>query len=241
MKKIEIILAESDPAHAAIIRSNIDNNFQGATQIVNDYLRLLKAVVQHKPQLVILGRFDVFNYFELGEQLHQLQKNLQIVLLFRGVVTASYHKTLQDSGIMVITAEDYEKLNQLLSTLDRPIDLPQITGEIMLVILQEIVSVSSKDFGSLALGNYLRKTHRQVLAESLFFQNWSADHFGKIGCDESILKQELTDEEVQVIRLWMQKFIEECERTKVGFRETIEESNISLKTKYFLGAEFKIR
>jgi hypothetical protein len=234
MKKIEVVLAESDPAQVVIIRSNINNNFQNIIQVVKDYSGLLEAVAQNKPQLVILGRLNVFNYFELGEKLHKLQDNLQIVLVFREAVISSYNKALRDSGIMVITTEDYEKLDQILSTLDIPIVLPQITGEIILTILDEIVATSSKYFGTLSLGNYLRKAHAQVLVESLFIQNWSADHFGEIGCHESILNRELTDEEVQVIRLWVHKFIDECERTKVDFRAILEESNISLTAKYFL-------
>jgi hypothetical protein len=105
----------------------------------------------------------------------------------------------------------------------------------LLEILREIVAISSEHFGSLALGNYWRKAHAQVLIKFLFIQNWSADHFGKISCNESILGRELTDEDIQVIRLWVQKFIEECERTKVDFRETLDDSNISLMAKYFLG------
>jgi hypothetical protein len=106
----------------------------------------------------------------------------------------------------------------------------------LLTILQEIVAISSEHFGSLALGNYWRKAHSQVLGESLFLQNWSADHFGKISCNESILERELTDEDIYVIRLWVQKFIEECKRTKVSFREILDDSNISLMAKYFLGS-----
>lgn len=104
----------------------------------------------------------------------------------------------------------------------------------MLVILQEIGSASSECFGSLVLGNYWRKAHTQVLVESLFIQNWSANHFGKIACHESILERELTNEDIQVVRLWVQNFIEECERTKVDFREILDNSNISLMGKYFL-------
>jgi hypothetical protein len=105
----------------------------------------------------------------------------------------------------------------------------------VIVILHEIISVSGKHFGSLALGNYWRKAHMQILDEAPFIKNWSADHFGKISCHESILEQELTDEDIQVIRLWVQKFIEECERAKVNFREILDESNISLMGRYFLG------
>jgi two-component SAPR family response regulator len=84
MKKIEIVLAESDPTQVAIIRSNISNDFQEIIQTVKNFSELLEAVIQNKPQLVILGRLDKFNYFEIGKDLHEIQKNLQIVFIFRG-------------------------------------------------------------------------------------------------------------------------------------------------------------
>ncbi len=105
----------------------------------------------------------------------------------------------------------------------------------VLIILQEISTIGSKHFGSLALGNYWRKSHTQVSIKSTFIQGWVADHFGKISCNEIILERELTDEDIQVVRLWVQKFIEECERAKVNFREILDDSNISLMGKYFLG------
>lgn len=84
MKKIEIILAESEPTQVAIIRSNINNDFQNIIQTVKNYGELIEAVVQNKPQLVILGRLDKFNYFEIGQELHKIQNKLQIVLILRG-------------------------------------------------------------------------------------------------------------------------------------------------------------
>jgi two-component SAPR family response regulator len=84
MKKIEIILAESDPTQVAIIRSNISNDFQNIIQTVKNFSEILEAIVLNTPQLVILGRLDKFNYFEIGKELHKLQHNLQIVLIFRG-------------------------------------------------------------------------------------------------------------------------------------------------------------
>ncbi len=84
MKKIEVILAESDPKQVAIIRSNISNDFQNIIQTVKNFSELSEAIIRNKPQLIILGRLDKFNYFELGKELHELQNNLQIVLIFRG-------------------------------------------------------------------------------------------------------------------------------------------------------------
>jgi hypothetical protein len=55
MKKIEIVLAESDPTQVAIIRSNINNDFQNIIQTVKNFSELLEAIVRNKPQLVTDG------------------------------------------------------------------------------------------------------------------------------------------------------------------------------------------
>lgn len=224
MRKIEIILVESDSNQVAIVRSNINSEFQDMIRVVDKYSNLLQAISEDRPQLVILGRFDKFNYFEIGDKLRKIQANLQIILTSRDeIVIDSYRKALQDTGVTVIAFGEYEKLNQILDKLDRPISVdlgkPSITGKMMLTVLQEIISISSQHFGPLALGNYWRKSHAKVSTEFPSIQNWSVDHFGKLSCNESILGYELTDEDVQALRLWAQKFIEECERANSNFRK----------------------
>jgi hypothetical protein len=239
MKEIEIILVESDFNQVATIRSNINSEFQDMIRVVKNYSNLLQAISEDRPQLVILGRFDKFNYFEIGNNLQKIQANLQIILISRDtIISDSYREALQATGVKVLASGEHEKLNQILDKLDRPISIdlskPSINGEMMFAVLQEIISISSQHFGSLALGNYLRKSHTKVLIEFPSIQNWSVDHFGKLSCNESILGDELTDEDIQALRLWVQKFIEECERANSDFRKILDNSNTSLVAKYFL-------
>ncbi|PSB52937.1 hypothetical protein [Chamaesiphon polymorphus] len=130
--------------------------------------------------------------------------------------------------------KEHERLNQILKTVERPIDLPIFTGEMVLATLQQIVSISNDHFGKLAQGNYWRKAHDRVIDKYPSVRSFSADHFGKISCDRDLLERELTDADIQGLRLWVQKFIEECERSNRNFRDILHNSNISLSATYFL-------
>jgi hypothetical protein len=110
----------------------------------------------------------------------------------------------------------------------------KISGRMMLAALEEIVIFSNNYFGPLAQGNYWRKAHERCSAESPFIQNWSADHFSKLSCHESILERELTAEDIRSLRLWVQFFLEECERIILDFRSILNNSDLSPIAKYLL-------
>ena len=106
----------------------------------------------------------------------------------------------------------------------------------MLSILQEIMSIGNKHIGISLMGNHWQKTHQNVSATFPALKNWSVDSFVKISCSESILLQELTDEDIQGLTLWLQQVIEEGERINPDFRKILNNSSTSLLAKYFLEA-----
>ncbi len=111
---------------------------------------------------------------------------------------------------------------------------PEITGQIMLEGLQEIVAISSNYFGTLAQGNYWRKAHGRIVDKFPLISNWSADHFGKISCDEKVLTQQLTAADIQALRAWSQSFIKECERIIVDFGVVLNNAALSASAKDLL-------
>jgi CheY-like chemotaxis protein len=111
---------------------------------------------------------------------------------------------------------------------------PEIMGQVMLSSLQEIVAISSNYFGTLAQGNYWRKAHAKIGDEFPLIANWSADHFGKISCDQKILTQQLTAADIQTLRVWVQNFINECERIIVDFGVILDNADLSASAKDLL-------
>lgn len=238
-----IVLAEADFAETAKIRSHIAAEFQAGIAIASNYQQLLATVERESPQLVILGRIDNFNYFEICEECHSRQADLPIVMLSKQkAIGSSFIDLLQSYGLTDIITEDYSKLNKLLRQIapkpvaQKPPQPPQPvaeakapipTGEILLAALIEIVAASNNYFGALAQGNYWRKAHERVVRPLPLLQHWSADHFGKIHCDEQTRTRSLDREDLEALRMWVQNYIEECERTIVDFRSILKSAELS--------------
>jgi hypothetical protein len=230
-----ILLAESDPLEMARIRLNIDLEFRNRIKVIKNYNELLINIVKETPQLLILGKIDQLNYFQICQECHKVRKGLPIVLLSRQeVINESFYQVVKGYGVTDIISNDFVKLNQLLQALklqEKPTDTlpaePVATGKMLLAGLEEIVAASNNYFGALAQGNYWRKAHTRVASEFTFIQLWSADHFGKLNCDASILEKELLDEEIQSLRVWVHFFIGECERIIVDYQTILSDSALS--------------
>jgi hypothetical protein len=264
-----ILLAESSLVEIERIGSTIDPEFRPIIKIAHNYHELLESLIQERPQIVILGRIDIFNYLEICQGCHKIREQLPIVLLSKQeVISDSYRQLVKTCGLTDAITHDPVKLNQLLLTLtlhktidypsieepfelitgDEPINQridnkllelavdelssqqllePLLTGRMMLAGLEEIVAISNNYFGPLAQGNYWRKAHACIIDEFPSIENWSADHFSKLSCNDNILDRELTTEDLQSLRIWVQFFIKECERIIVDFKAVLNQSAIS--------------
>lgn len=243
---IQILLAESDLVEIARIRSNINLEFQAGITIVNNYDNLLARIATKKTQILILGRIDRTNYFEICQDCHKIQENLPIVLISRQkIIDDCFRQLARGWGAIDSITNDPIELNRLFQSLDRSIvqessnesepELePIVNGQTILIALGEIATIGNNYFGPLAQGNYWRKAHDRIVDNFPFISNWSADHFGKISCNQSILVVELTAEEIQILRAWVHFFIEECERIIIGFGEIVNKSDISATAKDLL-------
>jgi hypothetical protein len=237
-----ILLAESDPLEMARIRLNIDLEFRNRIKVVKNYNELLLNMVKEIPQLLILGKIDQLNYFQVCQECHKIHQDLPIILLSRQeVINDSFYQVVKGYGVTDIISNDFAKLNQLLQALDLrqyPTDFieksPLVTGQMLLAGLEEIVAASNNYFGALAQGNYWRKAHAQVANEFPAIQLWSADHFGKLSCDAGILEKGLTEEEIQTLRVWVHFFIGECERIIVDYGTLLNNLALSPTAKNLL-------
>jgi hypothetical protein len=216
MPSIQVVLAESNPVEVDRIRSNVDREFQAGISVAHSYDELIAQITEELPQLVLLGRIDRFNYFDICKDCHEIREKLPIFLISReDKISDSFLKLAQTRGLTDIIEPDPVKLNLLFQSIGRPC-LPQISepsfglpiiGQTMLSWLEEIIVISNNYFGPLAQGNYWRKSRAQIVDEFPFVSNWSVDHFSKISCEESVLHRELTDEDIQSLQVWIRMFI----------------------------------
>jgi hypothetical protein len=244
LPSIQVVLAESNPFEVDRIRLNVDREFQAGIRVARSYDELIAKISEESPQLILLGRIDRFNYFDICKDCHEIREKLPIFLISREeTISASFLKLAKTRGLTDIIEPDPVKLNLLFQTIGKPAYLPQISepsfglpivGQTMLKWLEEIIAISNDYFGPLAQGNYWRKSRERIIDEFPFVSNWSVDHFSKISCDESILQRELTDEDIQSLRVWTCMFIEECERIITDYRSILNNSNLSLLAKDLL-------
>lgn len=244
LSPIQILLAESNPVEIERIRLNAGWEFQAGIKVATSYKDLIEQITQEPPQLVLLGRIDRFNYFDICKDCHKIWGNLPIFLLSRQeIISDSFLKLAKTRGLVDIIDPNPVKLNQLFQTiakLPKPAQSihqslePRIVGKMMLAALGEIVMISNNYFGPLAQGNYWRKTHTQIVDEFPFLSDWSADHFSKISCNENILEYELTDKDIESLRIWVQIFLKECNRIIVDFGSILNNYDISPLAKNLL-------
>lgn len=237
LPSIQVVLAESNPFEIDRLRLNIDREFQAGIKVVKSYDDLIAKITEESPQLVLLGRIDRFNYFDICKNCHEIREKLPIFLLSREeTISDSFLKLAKSRGLTDIIDPDPVKLNLLFQTIDRSsiyrlqigepsIDLP-IVGQTMLIWLEEIITISNNYFGPLAQGNYWRKSRAQIIDEFPFVSNWSVDHFSKISCNENILNQELTSGDIQSLQVWVRIFVKECERIIIDFRSILNNSDL---------------
>jgi hypothetical protein len=257
----QILLAEVDSVEVTRIKSSIDLKFKDRIRVVKSYEEILESIAQEKPKLLILGRIDKFNYFDTCKGCHEIWEYLPIFLLSRQeIINESFLKLAKSRGLTDIINLDSTRLNQLFETVDNSVDLQSvdsppenirqqqtepaplessatvtgITGRSLLGCLGEIVMISNNYFGPLAQGNYWRKAHGNTIDKFPSLVNWSADHFSKITCNDNILESELTAEDIQSLRIWVQFFISECERIIIDFGDILNSSDLSPLTKDLL-------
>jgi hypothetical protein len=244
LPSIQVVLAESNPFEVDRIRLNVDREFQAGIRVARSYDDLIAQITEESPQLVLLGRIDRFNYFDICKDCHEIREKLPIFLISREeTISDSFLKLAKTRGLTDIIDPDPVKLNLLFQTIGKPFYLPQISepsfglpiiGQTMLNWLEEIIAISNNYFGPLAQGNYWRKSQALIIDEFPLVSNWSVDHFSKISCNQSIVNRDLTDEDIQGLQVWIGMFIEECERIISDYRSILNNSNLSLLAKDLL-------
>jgi hypothetical protein len=102
-----------------------------------------------------------------------------------------------------------------------------VTVQTMLTAMKEITQIGNNYFGPLAQGNYWRKAHARIVDRFPALKHWSADHFGIISCNETILESPCTEKDLQSLRSWVGVYLSECERIIVDFGDILKQSNLS--------------
>jgi CheY-like chemotaxis protein len=236
---MRILLADSEPTKIEQVIAHVENQFQPIVRVCQNYNDLLPMIRAEYPEVLLLGMFDTLNSFAVCRKCHQTWEHLPIVMLTRQNSNDDYfhqfRRTAISMGATDVVSNDLWQLDRLLQEL--PPQLPTVTNaagidtvvtvQSMWSALNEITAIGNNYFGPLAQGNYWRKAHARMLDRFPVLQHWSADHFGTIGCNETILQTQFTTEDLQGLRSWVGGYLSECERIIVDFGGILTNSNLS--------------
>jgi CheY-like chemotaxis protein len=236
---IRILLADSDSTKIEQVIAHVEQQFQPIVRVCQSYNDLLPMLRAECPEVLLLGMFDTLNSFAVCRKCHQTWEHLPIVMLTRQTSGDDYfhqfRRTAISMGATDVVSNDLLHLDRLLQGL--PPQLPTVTNpagidtvitvQTMSLALKEITSIGNNYFGPLAQGNYWRKAHDRIRDQFPALQNWSADHFGIIGCNEIILQTQFTAEDLQGLQSWVGGYLSECERIIVDFGGILKNSNLS--------------
>lgn len=236
---IRILLADSDSTKIGQVIAHVEKQFQPIIRVCQSYNDLLPMLRAECPEVLLLGMFDTLNSFAVCRKCHQTWAHLPIVMLTRQTANDEYfhqfRRTAISMGATDVVSHDLLQLDRLLQGL--PPQLPTVTNsagidtvvtvQTMSIALQEITAIGNNYFGPLAQGNYWRKAHARILDRFPVLQNWSADHFGMIACNETILQTQFTAEDLQGLQSWVGGYLSECERIIVDFGGILKNSNLS--------------
>jgi CheY-like chemotaxis protein len=253
LSSIRILVADADVAKIEQVtlfidrQVSIDLQNQISVLVCNHYFDLAPMLAAEQPDLLLLGILDRFNSLDTCEECHQKWQQLPIIILSRQNSIDDY---FQHFRRLALTKGATEVINHELLQLDRLIlgllqqqllssdplaqPLSKYSVATMLVAMLEISEIGSNYFGPLAQGNYWRKSHALLLTKFPTLQNWTADHFGKIGCDESIAQSQCTIADVRGLQQWVIAYIHECERIIVDFGEILRKSELLSQTRDLL-------
>jgi CheY-like chemotaxis protein len=249
---IRILVADADAAKIEQVRLfaarqlPIELQTQISILMCKHYVELAPMLAAELPDLLLLGILDRFNSLDTCEECHQRFGQLPIVLLSRQNSIDDYFQHFRrlalSKGATEVVNNELLQLDRLIVRLAQqqahsiePLEqLSKFSVAMMLAAMQEISAIGSNYFGPLAQGNYWRKSHTLLLAKFPTLHNWTADHFGKIGCEESIACFHCTLADVRGLQQWVIAYISECERIIVDFGEILRKSELLPQTRELL-------
>jgi CheY-like chemotaxis protein len=198
---------------------------RGATDVIPHNLlgldRLFQGLLQPKPTTAPQSTSDKSQIRPLtptsGETGMESPPELRDLAVHSMPEVFSNIECDQTGGIQVVDFT-FQTPSQIAAT---------VTVQTMLTAMKEITQIGNNYFGPLAQGNYWRKAHARMIDRFPALKHWSADHFGIISCNETILQSPCTEKDLQSLRSWVGVYLSECERIIVDFGDILKKSNLS--------------
>lgn len=182
------------------------------------------------PIILLVNQPVVNNYFKIWA----IQKGISNVVSsypqsFSHLLNAIEEVIQEESQDIKQDRKSIPDLEQI-NTAKTPvrIELPKMALGEALLALNQLTEYSNRYFGPLAIGNYWKKAYASVIDTNPWLQEWSIDYTGKIAYLSNINHEEkLTTEQLQSLQIWVQAFLQECQRVVVDFTKMLRKKHLS--------------
>lgn len=247
---IHLALAESKPNVSRAVLQEIKKDTRWVPDLCSNYEQLVQIVTSQSSDLILLGKLEDLNWLEVCRRCLKQWQNLPIILLVDQLEVSDFFREWAiDRGVHDVVSIHPQNVHLFRKALIRnalksaiqtsaqntplisstvPENTEALTWEATLVALNRLTKYSSDYLGPLAIGNYWKKSHAELVALHPSLEYWTIDHQGKISCpfiSEQI--EPLTISQLQDVQIWVRAFLKEGERVIVDFSQILQAKSLS--------------
>ncbi|WP_210391326.1 response regulator [Synechococcus sp. PCC 7502] len=174
------------------------------------------------------GFYDVLSSYY--SNLHLLREALQEILY-------SYQNNPQEIPEFNTSISDLVIPELPLDlNLETNLTLETLSYRQTLYALNQITQFSKQYFNEMILANYWNKSYRSLIVEHHWLESWSINHNGTISYfSEEIPEGRLTESEYASLKLWVQGFLQECDRLINDYTSILQKAKLSVPVNQIIG------
>lgn len=259
-KSMNLVVGECNLKIADPIQSYLKQNGYHILGRVSSSDQLMVLLAQQPIQLLLLGELEGENCFAVFRDFRKRWPMLPVILISHQPVSDVFRDWVIQRGINDVFYSHPDHFSALSRAIVRNINQGAIggtmpiqdlsipatkrfpleeatialNGDMLKSALEELNQFCSHYFGTLALGNYWRKAYQKAIVEYAELDPWSVDYQGNFTVVSKFLYQPLAPKQLKGIKIWIQFFIQECERIIVDFADLLAKEPFSPVLKQIL-------
>ena len=252
-KSMNLVVGECNLKIADPIQSYLTENGYRILSRVSTSDHLMALLARQPIHLLLLGELEGENCFAVFRDFRKRWPMLPVILISHQPVSDVFRDWVIQRGINDVFYSHPDHFSALSRAIVRNInqgaiggttpihDLPisktdffpveEVTiafhGDMIKAALEELSQFSSHYFGTLALGNYWRKAYQKAIVEYSELEHWSVDYQGEFTLIAKFRYHPVAAEQLKGIKVWIQFFIQECERIIVDFASLLAKESFS--------------
>lgn len=249
-RSLIVVLAESNLSSRCLIVDELIKDHHQVTSCGNCQ-EIDQALGVRTPDLFILGNLPEISILEAHRKYANQFQDVPIILLTDGssvnqffrdwAISKGVYEVLSSSPQnmhllkaqlqqMLFGKESVNEVGKVATAVERQTSIQGLTYQQVISALNQLTGFSKKYFGEMVLGNYWKKAHAATVLEHPWLECWSVEYTGAISYfSKDIPDEQLTNEQYQSLKLWVRRFLKECDRIIGGYIAIVLSSNLSIQ------------